>query len=144
MVSLTLEQARQLAGAALQAGRSMGLAPLAVAVLDPRGCPRALLSEDGCSLLRTDIATAKAAAALNMGMGGRSLARRAEQNPGFFASLAALSQGRMVAVRGSVLVRDSGGGLLGAIGISGDTADRDEACAVAAIEAAGLHPDTGE
>jgi uncharacterized protein GlcG (DUF336 family) len=34
--------------------------------------------------------------------------------------------------------------LLGAVGISGDTADNEEACAVAAIEAAGLRADTGE
>lgn len=143
-MDISLDIAQRIANEALQTGRRLKLAPLAVAVLDPRGCPRALLAEDGCSLLRTDIATAKATGALGLGMGGRALARRAEQNPGFFASLNAVSQGRMVAVRGSVLVRDTAGRLLGAVGISGDTADNDEACAVAAIEAAGLQPDTGE
>lgn len=144
MHSLTLDQAHRIANEALQAGRRLELAPLAVVVLDPRGRPKALLAEDGTSLLRTEIATGKATGALNMGFGGRALARRAEQNPGFFASLNAVSQGRMVAVRGSVLVRGAAGELLGAVGISGDTAENDEACAVAAIEAAGLRADTGE
>ena len=144
MEDLTLEQAHGIAHAALATGRRMKLAPLAVAVLDACGCTRALLSEDGTSLLRNDIATGKALGALNMGMGGRSLARRAEQNPGFFASLNAVAEGRMVAVRGSVLVRNVAGRLLGAVGISGDTADNDEACTLEGIEATGLRPDTGE
>lgn len=144
MDSLKLDQAQGIANAALEAGRRMSLAPLAVAVLDARGCTQVLLAQEGTSLLRGDIATAKAAGALNMGMGGRALARRAEQNPAFFASLSAVSEGRMVTVRGSVLVRDAQGRLLAAVGISGDTADNDEACAVAAIEAAGLRADTGD
>lgn len=144
MHHLTLTLAQRIANEALQAGRRLQLAPLAVAVLDVRGCPNALLAEDGTSLLRTDIASGKATGALNMGMGGHALARRAEQNPGFFASLNAVSHGGMVPVRGSVLVHDAAGGLLGAVGISGDTADNDEACAVAAIQAVGLQADTGE
>ena len=144
METLTLEQAQCIANAALDAGRGMALAPLAVAVLDPRGCTQVLLAQNGASLLRGGIATAKAAGALNMGLGGRALARRAEQNPGFFASLNAVSHGGMVTVRGSVLVRDGRGQLLAAVGISGDSADNDEAYAVAAIEAVGLRPDTGE
>jgi uncharacterized protein GlcG (DUF336 family) len=144
MHELTLAVSQRIANEALQAARRMDLAPLAVAVLDPRGCPKVLLAEDGTSLLRAEIASAKAAAALNMGMGGRALARRAEQNPAFFASLNAISKGRMVGVRGSVLVRDDEGRLLAAVGISGDTAENDETCAVAAIGVAGLRPDTGE
>ncbi|MBY4596418.1 heme-binding protein [Ottowia caeni] len=144
MDSLKLDQAQGIANAALETGRRKSLAPLAIAVLDARGCTQVLLAQEGTSLLRTDIATAKAAGALNMGVGGRELARRAEQNPGFVASLNAISQGRMVTVRGSVLVRDGQGRLLAAVGISGDTAENDEACAVAAIEAAGLHADTGD
>jgi uncharacterized protein GlcG (DUF336 family) len=144
METLTLEQAQCIANATLDAGRRMALAPLAVAVLDPRGCTQILRAQNGASLFRGGIATAKAAGSLNMGMGGRALARRAEQNPGFFASLNAVLQGGMVAVRGSVLVRGGQGQQLAAVGISGDSADNDEACAVAAIEAAGLRPVVGE
>ena len=41
---------------------------------------------------------------------------------------------------GGVLIRDGGGDVVGAVGISGDTSDKDEACAVAGIAAAGLRP----
>ncbi len=46
-------------------------------------------------------------------------------------------------VPGGVLIRDAAGALLGAIGISGDTSDNDEAAALAGIAAAGLTGDTG-
>jgi uncharacterized protein GlcG (DUF336 family) len=42
-----------------------------------------------------------------------------------------------------VLIRDAGGALMGAVGISGDTSDNDEIAAVAGIEAAGLSAETG-
>jgi uncharacterized protein GlcG (DUF336 family) len=35
------------------------------------------------------------------------------------------------------------GSILGAVGITGDTGDNDEICAVAGVEAAGLTADTG-
>jgi uncharacterized protein GlcG (DUF336 family) len=42
-----------------------------------------------------------------------------------------------------VLIRDSAGNLVGACGISGDTSDKDEMCAIAGIEAAGLKAEPG-
>jgi uncharacterized protein GlcG (DUF336 family) len=48
-----------------------------------------------------------------------------------------MAQGRLIPVPGGVLIQD-GGVLLGAVGISGDTSDNDEICAIAGIEAAGL------
>ena len=54
------------------------------------------------------------------------------------------SEGRVVPAPGGVLIRDAAGDIIGAVGISGDTSDKDEICAVAGIEAAGLKPDTGE
>jgi len=42
---------------------------------------------------------------------------------------------------GGVLIRASDRSLLGAIGISGDNSDNDEACALWAIERAGLLAD---
>jgi uncharacterized protein GlcG (DUF336 family) len=53
-----------------------------------------------------------------------------------------LAQGRLVPVPGGVLIQD-GGVLLGAVGVSGDTSDNDEICAVAGIEAAGLKANAG-
>jgi uncharacterized protein GlcG (DUF336 family) len=129
---------------ALTYARSHKLAPLTVAVLDARGCTIALKAEDGSSLLRPEIAQGKAWGALGMGVGTRSLASRAEKLPAFFNTLAALSGGRIVPVPGGVLIRSSEGEVLGACGASGDTADNDEACVVAAIESAGFIADPGK
>ena len=53
------------------------------------------------------------------------------------------SGGKTLNAPGGVIVRDSDGEILGAVGVTGDVSDRDEACAVAAIEAVGLVADTG-
>ena len=78
-----------------------------------------------------------------MGFGSRTLAARAAKTPQFFTILAAASEGRMVTNPGGVLIRTAGE-IIGAVGISGDTSDRDEACAIAGIEAAGLKADPGQ
>jgi uncharacterized protein GlcG (DUF336 family) len=54
-----------------------------------------------------------------------------------------MSDGRVVPAAGGVLIRDSGGAVLGAVGISGDVSDKDEACALAGIAAAALVADPG-
>ena len=95
------------------------------------------------ALLRYDIAYGKAWGALGMGFGSRTLAGRAAKTPQFFTMLAAASGGRMVTNPGGVLIKDSAGNIIGAFGISGDTSDKDEICAVAGIEAAGLKADPG-
>ncbi|MDB6091858.1 MAG: hypothetical protein JWN85_4642 [Gammaproteobacteria bacterium] len=129
---------------ALAYARSHKFAPLTVAVLDARGCTVMLKAEDGCSLLRPEIAQGKAWGALGMGFGTRALASRAEKLPAFFNALAALSGGRIVPVPGGVLILSSERELLGACGASGDHADNDEACVIAGIESAGLLAEPGK
>lgn len=140
---LTLAQCDSMADAALREGRARGFQPLTVAILDAGGHLKVLKRDDGASLLRPDVATGKAWGALGMGFGGRELARRAEKVPGFFAALNAMSGGRMVPVAGGALIRDGGGQILGAIGISGDTSDNDEIALLAGVQAQGLVADTG-
>jgi uncharacterized protein GlcG (DUF336 family) len=128
---------------ALAQGRSLGLPPLTVAVLDGSGCLVSFKREDGSSLLRPEIAQAKAWGALGMGMGSRALAQRASVQPAFISAVNALAGGRLVPVPGGVLIRSNGKSIIGAVGITGATSDQDEACAVAGIEAAGFTADTG-
>jgi uncharacterized protein GlcG (DUF336 family) len=128
---------------ALAQGRSLGLPPLTVAVLDGSGCLVCFKREDGSSLLRPEIAQAKAWGALGMGMGSRALAQRASVQPAFISAVNALAGGRLIPVHGGVLIRSSGKSIIGAVGITGATSDQDEACAVAGIEAAGFSADTG-
>ena len=140
---LTLAQASTIVDAALRKGREIGLAPLTVVVLDAGGHPVTLKREDRSGILRVDIATGKAWGALGMGFGSRELADRAAKAPLFVTALMAVSQGRVVPVPGGVLIRNEAGDVVGAVGISGDTSDQDEVCAVAGIEAAGLTAQPG-
>jgi uncharacterized protein GlcG (DUF336 family) len=145
-MSVTLQQATTVVEAALRKARETNCAPLAAAVLDTGGYLKAFGREDGAGILRPQIAIGKAWGALGMGVGTRALAKRLADNPQqhpFFTALNAMSDGRVVPVPGGVLIRDAGGATIGAVGISGDVSDKDEACAVAGIEAAGLKADTG-
>lgn len=143
MSELSLKAASQIADAALERGRALGLAPLTVVVLDAGGHLKVAKREDGSSLLRPEIAMGKAWGVLGMGFGGRELARRAARAPQFFTALTELAAGRMVAAAGGVLIRTEAGDIVGAIGISGDLSEKDEECAVSGIAAAGLVADTG-
>ena len=146
MAGITLKQAMIIVEAALQKARETGCAPLAVAVLDGGGHLKAFAREDGAGIVRPQIAIGKAWGALGMGMGSRALARRVTgESPqvAFFGALNAMSGGRVVPAAGGVLIKDGEGSVLGAVGISGDTSDKDEACALAGIAAVGLTGDTG-
>ena len=137
-MSVTLAQASTIVDVALKTGRETNCAPLTVAVLDAGGHLVAFKREDRSGILRYDIAYGKAWGALGMGFGSRELSERSGKNPVFFGALAVIAQGRFVPVPGGVLIKDADGAVLGAVGISGDTSDKDEVCAVAGIEAAGL------
>jgi uncharacterized protein GlcG (DUF336 family) len=143
MADLTLEIARKILDVALAKGVEKKLKPLVVAVLDARGCIKALAAQDGTSLLRSEIAHGKAYGALAMGMGSRALFQRAQEQAYFVSAANTLAQGALVPVPGGVLIQDGSGALLGAVGVSGDTSDNDEICAVAGIEAAGLKANAG-
>lgn len=143
MNCLTLSQATTIAQTALEAASEKGIAPLCVTVLDAGGHVLVTMRDERASLYRPIIALAKAAGCLGMGFGGRELAKRAAAMPAFYASVGVISGGGLVPVAGGVLIRNNVGTLLGATGISGDTANNDELCAVTGIRAAGLVADTG-
>jgi uncharacterized protein GlcG (DUF336 family) len=140
MSILTLAQANTIISAALALAGQRSYAPLTVVVLDPGGHVVAIARQDRSGILRVEIATGKAYGALGLGLGSRALAERAKVNPEFIAAASVASGGRLVPVPGGVLALDSDGTIVGAVGVSGETSDNDEACAVAGIEAAGLHP----
>jgi uncharacterized protein GlcG (DUF336 family) len=145
MSNLTLAQASIIVDKALEKGRELNLHPLTVVVLDAGGHLVAMKREDKSGILRTEIATGKAWGTLGMGFGGREFARRAASGGAvFLQALMAASGGKIIPAPGGVLIRDASGDVVGAVGISGDTSDKDEMCCVAGIEAAGLQADTGE
>jgi uncharacterized protein GlcG (DUF336 family) len=140
MTDVTLKQANQIIEAALAEARRLNMVSLTVAVLDRGGHLTALQREDESGNMRADIAMGKARGALGLGQSTRVMSERVAKVPHFFGALAALSQGNVIPVPGGVLVRDGSGQLIGAVGISGETADNDEICAIAGIRAAGLTP----
>jgi uncharacterized protein GlcG (DUF336 family) len=137
-MTIDLQTARTIVAEALAAARAKGFKPLTVVVLDAGGHLVAAEREDGSSNKRFEIASGKAQGALALGMGSRALMARAEQQPYFIAAATAAVGGALIPVPGGVLVRDTAGALLGAVGVSGDTSDNDETAAAAGIEAAGL------
>ncbi len=142
--SLSLAEANAIVTEALRLGRAEGMLPLTVVALDAGGKPVALQSEDGSGLLRFDIAFGKAWGALGMGISSRLIRDRLATRPTFQAALAAASDGRFVPVPGGVLVQTGEGVTIGAVGVSGDTSEKDEYCAVEAIRSAGLAPEPAE
>jgi uncharacterized protein GlcG (DUF336 family) len=142
--ALGLDTADAIANACLAAGRDSGFAPLTVAVLDAGGHTIVMKRGDGSGILRCEIAFGKAWGALGMGLSSRALAKRSAAAPMFFQAISAVSEGRLIPVPGGVLIRDADKRIVGAIGVSGDTSDNDEICAVKAVACAGLIPDTEE
>jgi uncharacterized protein GlcG (DUF336 family) len=144
-MSLTLAQASTIVDEALAKARELKLHPLTVVVLDAGGHMVAMKREDKSGILRVEIATGKAWGTLGMGFGGREFARRASSGGAvFLQALMVASGGRIVPAPGGVLIRDAAGDIIGAVGISGDTSDKDETCALAGIAAADLTADIGE
>jgi uncharacterized protein GlcG (DUF336 family) len=144
MPQLSLEQAQAIIATALKHGTDQKLQPLAVVVLDARGVLKAFAAQDGTSLRRAEIAQGKAHGALAFGIGSRALAKRAATSPHFIAAVTHAVGGSLIPVPGGVLIRDASKQIIGAVGISGDNSDNDEAAAIAGITAAGLVADPGE
>ena len=143
MLKLTYDTSLNIAQEAVKKASKLGLNPLAIVVLDDRASLRICLNQDGTSIHRHRVAHGKANAAMSLGMGSRSLGSRAEEQAYFVDALGRMMDGDFIPVPGGVLIRNSDGTILGAVGISGDISDNDEAVAIAAIESAGLVADTG-
>jgi uncharacterized protein GlcG (DUF336 family) len=139
---LDLGTARKILDTALAHAVANNFKPMAIVVLDARGAMKAFVAQDGTSLKRAEIAIGKAQGALAMGIGTRALMKRAETQPYFIAAATSAIGGALIPVPGGVLIK-SGGEVIGAIGLSGDTSDNDEAAAFVAIAAAGLEADGG-
>lgn len=138
-MAITLETATRIVDAALAKGREANMNALTVCVVDDGGNLKVLKREDGRgAAMRPQIALGKAFASVGMGRSTRALQDMAQQRPWFSASLVSVAQGGYVPVPGGVLILDANGEVLGAVGVTGDTADNDEIAAVAGIEAAGL------
>jgi len=138
---ISLRDARIIIEKALAKGRELDLKPLSVVVLDAGGHVQAFEREDGAAPGRFAIAQGKAYGAVMLGMAGTAQMARAEAQGYFMAAVNGVFGGQVVPVPGGVLVRDTNGTVIGAVGVTGDSSDNDAIAALAGLEAAGL---TGE
>lgn len=74
-------------------------------------------------------------------MATRPIRDRLANRPSVQAARAAASGGRFIATASGVLIVSAQGQAIGAVGISGDAADKDGFCAIEATRAAGLTPE---
>jgi uncharacterized protein GlcG (DUF336 family) len=141
MAGLTLALANRIIETILQRGAELECRPLSVIVVEP-GCKvKAFQKEDGSSMMRFEMAFGKAYAALALGRSSKLVRIRNEERPAFMRYLIGASGDQLFPEGGGLLIRGIDGDVIGAVGVTGDTEDRDEELAVYGIHAAGLKTD---
>jgi len=141
MSSITLDQANRIIVAILKRGAEMGCRPLSVVVVEPGCIVKAFQKEDGSSMVRFEMAYGKAYASLALGRSSRLVRIRNEEKPAFMRYLISATDDRIFPEGGGLLIRADDGEVIGAVGVTGDTEDRDEELAAYGIHAAGLKTD---
>ena len=138
---LTLDQANRIIEAILKRGAELNCRPLAAIVVEP-GCKvKAFQKEDGASMVRFEMALGKAYAALALSRSSKLVRIRHEEKPNFMRFLIAQSDDLLFPEGGGMQIRSQDGEVIGAVGVTGDTEDRDEELAVHGIHSAGLKTD---
>ncbi len=141
MSAIKLAQAERIIDAIIERGTALDTRPLAVIVVEP-GCKvKGFKKEDGASMLRFEMAFGKAYAALALGRSSMLVHQRAEERPIFMRYLIAASDEQLFPEGGGMVIRNDDGEVIGAVGVTGDTEDRDDELAAFGIRAAGLKTD---
>lgn len=138
---ITLEQSKRIIEAIFSRGRELACRPLSVAVVEPGAKVKAFLKEDGSAMMRFEMAYGKAYAALALGRSSSLVRVRTEERPLFMQYLIRASGDQIFPEGGGMLIRDKEGEVIGAVGVTGDTQERDEELAAHGIRAAGLKTD---
>ncbi len=139
---ITLTQSNRIIEAIFSRGRELSCRPLSAVVVEPGAKVKAFQKEDGSSMMRFEMAYGKAYAALALGRSSTLVRVRAEERPMFMQYLIRASGDQLFPEGGGMLIRDKDGEVIGAVGVTGDTQERDEELAVHGIHAAGLETDT--
>ncbi len=138
---ITLLQADTLIDAILARARELKCRPISVVVVEPGAIVKAFKKEDGSAMMRFEMAMGKAYASLALGRSSSLVRVRTEQKPLFMDFLFKASEDKIFAEGGGRLIRAADGALLGAVGVTGDKEEQDEALAAHGIHAAGLKTD---
>lgn len=138
MSALTLKKAKQIIAAAKAKNEELKMKPMTFVVVDAGGFLKALERMDGTPNLGPDVGLGKAYAAVNFRRSSREIGERMTANPGLIAGFSTITNGRFLAIAGGVMIVDRKGEVIGAVAATGDTADNDEICVIAGVEAAGF------
>jgi uncharacterized protein GlcG (DUF336 family) len=141
MPAITLEQANRIIAAILKRAVELDCRPISAVVVEPGCVVKAFQKEDGASMMRFEMAFGKCHAAMSLGRNSRLVKTRQEEKPEFVKFLIAASGERLFAEGGGMLIRDDNGEVIGAVGVTGDTEERDDELAEHGIHAAGLKTD---
>jgi uncharacterized protein GlcG (DUF336 family) len=141
MSAITLAQADIIIDAIIARARELKCRPLSVVVVEPGAIVKAFKKEDGSAMMRFEMAMGKAYAALALGRSSSLVRVRAGEKPLFMNFLFKASEDKIFAEGGGRLIRATDGELLGAVGVTGDKEEQDEALAAHGIHAAGLKTD---
>jgi uncharacterized protein GlcG (DUF336 family) len=141
MTMIKLEDSNRIIEAILGRGREINCRPLSVVVVEPGAKVKAFQKEDGSSMMRFEMAYGKAYAALALGRSSSLVRVRAEERPLFMQYLIRASGDQVFPEGGGMLIRDNEGEIIGAVGVTGDTQERDEELAAYGIRSAGLKTD---
>ncbi|WP_299496120.1 heme-binding protein [uncultured Shewanella sp.] len=141
IVTLPLDKASMMLDKALSIAKAESMLPMTVVILDAGGHIVALKRQDGAGIFRVELANAKAYGALGMGVSTGIMGERLQNRPVFAGALTGISDGQWVGVPGGVLIRNDKAQVIGSVGISGDTSEKDEYVAINAIKAAGYYPE---
>jgi uncharacterized protein GlcG (DUF336 family) len=141
MRGITLDEAVQIINETFVEAKRRNAYPLTAVLLDAGGRMKAMMKQDGASLLRFEVSYGKAYAALAMGRESRQVLQKAKDKPLFMQSLVELADGPMFLEGGGQLIRDAEGEVVGAIATTGDSNEVDDLCAIAGIRAAGFKSD---
>jgi len=141
LAAITLAQADRIIDAIIARAAVLDCRPISVIVVEP-GCKvKAFKKEDGASMMRFEMAYGKAYAALALGRSSGLVHQRATERPIFMRYLIAASDEQLFPEAGGMLIRDDNAEVIGAVGVTGDTGERDEELAAHGIHAAGLKTD---
>jgi len=138
---ISLEQANRIITAIFARGREFKCRQLSVIVVEPGANVKAFQKEDDSAMMRFEMAYGKAYAALALGRSSSLVRMRTEERPLFMQYLIRASGDQIFPEGGGMLIRGNGGELLGAVGVTGDTQERDEELAAYGIRTAGLKTD---
>jgi uncharacterized protein GlcG (DUF336 family) len=141
MANISLKQAETIIDAIIARARELKLRPISVVVVEPGCIVKAFKKEDGSAMMRFEMALGKAYASLALGRSSDLVRQRAEHRPMFMEFMIGASRGQLFPEGGGQLIRDHDGEVIGAVGVTGDTQEKDDELAAYGIRAGGLKTD---